>query len=548
MADILELQEVEWKPQAYRKAARSLESLTTPVEDIYKKNGLKGLDEIPGVGLGISKKIEEFIKTGKISEFEKLKKQMPKGFDDLMEVMGLGPKKIKVLYKKLNIKNISDLQKAIKEKKLEKLYGFGARTEEKLEEGIELFKKRKNRTLLGVAYPIAMSLADEIKKINTSGKVQVAGSLRRMLETIGDFDILITTKNPLQVVNKFVKLKDVKEILAKGPTKASVLLKNDMQCDIRVVPEEKYGSALQYFTGSKEHSIELRKIAIKKGYKLNEYGLFKGNKVVASKTEKEIYNKLGFPYIEPELRENTGELKDKLPNIILYNSIKGDLHMHTNYSDGLNSLKEMVVAAKKMGHEYIAITDHSKSSAHGLSDDELLKQINEIKKLDYGIKIFTGMEINIKTNGDLDISDNLLRKIDIPIASVHISFNMDKNEMTSRILSALSNKYVKILGHPFCRLIDQRLTIKLDLPKIAKFCAENNKFLEINSQPRRLDLSDVNIRETLKYDAKFVINTDSHSAESLNFMKYGIAQARRGWCPAKNVINTLSLKEFLKKI
>jgi len=552
IADILELQEVEWKPQAYRKAARSLESLTTPVEDIYKRNGLKSLDEIPGIGLGISKKIEEFLKTGKIHEFEKLKKQMPRGFDDMMEIMGLGPKKIRVLYKKLNIKNIRDLQRAIKGKKIEKLYGFGERTEEKLSEGIELFKKRRDRVLLGVAYPIAASLADEIKKINPYGKVQVAGSLRRMLETIGDFDILITTKNPAQVVNKFVKLKDVKEILAKGQTKASVLLKNNMQCDIRVVPEEKYGSALQYFTGSKEHSIELRKIAIKKGCKLSEYGLFKGNKLAASRTEKEIYNKLGFPYIEPELRENRGELKEKLPKLINYDEINGDLHVHSNYSDGLNSIEEMVQAARKLNYKYIGITDHSRARAiaNGLDDEKVLKQIDEIRRLRAkleDIKILHGMEIDIKANGDLDLSDSMLKKLDFGIASVHSSFNMDRNEMTSRIIKALSHEKIKIFGHPLSRLINQRNSINIDFPRLFKHCADNNKFLEINSQPERLDLNDINIKGGLKYKVKYVINTDSHNTNSLNWIKYGIAQARRGWCPAKNVINTLPLKEFLKK-
>ena len=336
IADILELLEVEWKPQAYRKAASFLESLTTPIEDIYKKNGLKGLDKLPGIGKSIAEKIEEYIKTGKIKEFKKLKKQVPKGFYDLMEIGGLGPKKISKLYKKLNIKNVKDLQKAIKEKTIEKLYGFGQRTEEKLSEGVELFKKRKERFLLGEVYPLAMSLVSELKNIKYVQKVEVAGSLRRMLETIGDIDILITAGNLNYVINEFTKLKDVKEILAKGPTKASVLLKNNMQCDIRVLPENQYGSALLYFTGNKAHNIELRKIAIKQGYKLSEYGLFKGNKIVASKTEQDIYSKLGFSYIEPELREDHGELHGKLPKLISYDDIKGDLHVHTNYSDGMN--------------------------------------------------------------------------------------------------------------------------------------------------------------------------------------------------------------------
>jgi len=553
IADILELQNVEWKPQAYRKAARSLESLSEPIEEIYHKDGLKGLDDLPGIGKSIAEKIEEYIKTGKIREYEKLKKYAPKGFEDLMNISGLGPKKIRKLYKKLNIKNVKDLQSAIKGKKLEKLFGFGEKTEEKLSEGIELFKKRKSRFLLGDIYLIAQSLVSQIKNIKYVERTEVAGSLRRMQETIGDIDILVITKKPKEVVDKIVKLDEVKEIIAKGPTKASVLLKNNTQCDIRVIPESSYGSALMYFTGNKDHNISLRKLAIKKGYKLSEYGLFKDSEVIASKTENDIYKKLNFPYIEPELRNNDGELTEKLPKLISYNDIKGDLHVHTNYSDGFNTIKDMVLAAKKLNYEYVAITDHSKTRAiaHGLDDNILLKQINEIKKIQSqvkGIKILTGMEIDIKANGDVDLSDSMLKKIDIPIVSIHSSFNMNKSEMTSRIIKALSHENVKIFGHPTARLINQRNPINIDFPRLFKFCADNNKFLEINSQPSRLDLNDIHIREALKYKVKFVINTDSHSIDSLNYMKYGIAQARRGWCTKNSVVNTLSLKEFLNKI
>lgn len=551
IADILELKNVEWKPQAYRKAARSIESLTVSVDDIYKKNGINGLNDIPSVGIHIAKKIEEFIHKGKIQEYEKLKKEIPKGFYDLMEISGLGPKNIRKLYAKLNIKNISDLQKAIKNKKIENLFGFGQKTEEKFEQGIELFKKRKKRILLGDAYPLSQELISKIRDIKFVDKAEVAGSLRRKLETIGDFDILITTKNPGYVTDKFVELKDVKKVLAKGITKTSVLLKNDVQCDIRIIPEEKYGSALLYFTGNKEHNINLRKIAIKKGYKLSEYGLFKGNNVIASKTEKEIYNKLGFPYIDPELRENNDELIKKLPKLVSYSDIKGDLHVHTNYSDGINSLYEMISIAKKMNYQYIGITDHSKANAiaNGLNDERLLKQLKEIDSLQdkFDIKILKGMEINIKSNGDLDLSDNLLKKLDYGIVSIHSSFNMDKNEMTSRIINALSHEKIKILGHPTARLINKRNPINIDFIKLFKFCYDNNKYLEINSQPERLDLNDINIREGLEYDVRFVVNTDSHDINSFNNIKYGIAQARRGWCGKENIINTLPLKEFLKK-
>ncbi|MDD5133630.1 MAG: DNA polymerase/3'-5' exonuclease PolX [Candidatus Nanoarchaeia archaeon] len=553
IADILEIKEVEWKPRAYRNAARSIESLTKDVKEIYKNEGLKGLQEIPGIGEALALKIEEYIKTGKIHEYEKLKSSMPKGFSELMNISGLGPKKIRKLYKELDIKNVSDLQKAIQKRKLENIYGFGEKTEENIFKSIELLKESKKRFLLGIAYPIATLVKEKLQKLKEVNQVEIAGSLRRMQETIGDVDILVTSTNHKKVIETFVKFPEVRRILAKGETRASVILEEDIQCDLRVVNKNQFGSALQYFTGSKDHSIALRKIAIKKGYKLSEYGLFKGKKVVASRTEKEIYNKLGFPYIEPELRENRGELIKKIPNIISYNEIKGDLHIHTKATDGTASILEMANAAKSLGHEYIAITDHSKSSAivNGLSESQLLKQIEEIKNLNKkikGIKILSGSEVNILKNGDLDYSDNILKKLDVVLIGIHNGFKMSKQDMTKRILNALDNENANILVHPTGRLLNQRAPYEVDLNKIFKFCSDKNKILEIDSSLDRLDLNDINIKRAIENRVKLVIDTDSHSVKSLNNIKYGIAQARRGWCTSKDIVNTLPLKEFLKKI
>ncbi|MFA5175767.1 MAG: DNA polymerase/3'-5' exonuclease PolX [Candidatus Nanoarchaeia archaeon] len=553
IADILEIKEVEWKPRAYRNAARSIESLTKDVKEIYKNEGLKGLQEIPGIGEALALKIEEYIKTGKIHEYEKLKSSMPKGFSELMNVSGLGPKKIRKLYKELDIKNVSDLQKAIQKRKLENLYGFGEKTEENIFKSIELLKESKKRFLLGIAYPIATSVKEKLQKLKEVNQVEIAGSLRRMQETIGDVDILVTSANHKKVIETFVKFPEVKRILAKGETRASVILEEDIQCDLRVVNQNQFGSALQYFTGSKDHSIALRKIAIKKGYKLSEYGLFKGKKVVASRTEKEIYNKLGFPYIEPELRENRGELIKKIPKIISYNEIKGDLHIHTKATDGTASILEMANAAKSLGHEYIAITDHSKSSAivNGLSESQLLKQIEEIKNLNKkikGIKILSGSEVNILKNGDLDYSENILKKLDVVLIGIHNGFKMSKQDMTKRILNALDNENANILVHPTGRLLNHRIPYEVDLNKIFKFCSDNNKILEIDSSFDRLDLNDINIKRAIENGVKLVIDTDSHSVKSLNNIKYGIAQARRGWCTSKDIVNTLPLNKLLKEL
>ena len=555
-ADILELQQAQWKPQAYRKAARTLETLSENIEDIYNKGGINALKEISGIGENLAKKIEEYIKTNHIKEYERLKKTLPKGIEEIMHVQGIGPKKALKLSKKLHITSLQQLEKAAHKGSIQKLEGFGEKSEQDILRGITLAKKSKERMLLGDILPIARDLVKRLRTLKEIKQIEIGGSLRRMKETVRDIDILAISTNQQKIMNFFTTLPDTKTILAHGKTKSAIVLNNGIQADIRVLPRQSYGAALQYFTGNKDHNIKLRSIAIKKGYKLSEYGIFdtKTNKYICGHNEQEVYKALNLPYIEPELRENTGEIeaaqRGKLPKLVLYNSIKGDLHMHTTWSDGNNTPEEMIQAAIKMGYEYTAITDHSKSEhiANGMKEQRLLKYINELERLKrkYAgkITVFIGSEVSIKADGTLDYSNNYLKKLDWVIASVHSRFKQNKQEMTTRIIKALENPYVNCLGHPTGRLIDRREPYEVELEKVFSTAKERNILLEINSTPERLDLKDIHIRKAIEYDAKFVINTDSHGTNQLKYVELGIAQARRGWATKKDIINTLPRKKF----
>ena len=559
IADILEIQDVAFKPQAYRKAARTVETLSEDIEEVAKRGKL---EELPGIGEHIAKKIIEFLKTGKLKYYEEIKKQIPRHLSELISVQGMGPKRAKILHEKLKISSIADLEKAAKQGKISKLFGFGEKSEEDILKGIELVKRGQARMLLGIALPTALEIESRLKKLNEVIQINVAGSLRRMQETIGDIDILVSTKKPGVVVDYFTKMPDVARILAKGETKSSILLENNIQIDLRVIDDKVYGAALQYFTGNKDHNIRTREIAIKKGYKLSEYGLFdkKTNKLLASKTEEEIYKKLGMQCPPPEIRENRGEieaaLNNKLPKLVGYNDIKGDFHAHTKATDGTNTVEQLVNAVKKLGYGYLCISDHSKNAriAHGLSEEEMSSHIKEIKAYAKKLKNFrllAGSEVDILKNGDLDYSDRLLKQMDIVIAAVHSGFKSSMEEMTNRILKAMDNENVDILAHPTGRLIDAREPYEVDLQKIFKKAAEKNIYLEIDALPQRLDLKDVHIKAAKEFGVKFVIDTDTHSLETLKYISLGIATARRGWCEKKDIVNTCSAKElgkFFKKI
>ncbi|MBN2454344.1 DNA polymerase/3'-5' exonuclease PolX [Candidatus Woesearchaeota archaeon] len=553
IADILEMQDVAFKPSAYRKVARSIEALSEDINELAKKGKLK---DIAGVGESIEKKLQELLTTGKLAYYDKLMKGLPKHILDLMEVPGLGPKKIKVLNEKLGIDSLKSLEAAAKAGKIRELEHFGEKSESEILKGLELIKGGRQRMLLGEALPTALEIEKKLKKLPEASAVSIAGSLRRRKETIGDIDILVASKKAPKVMAFFTKMPEVKRILAQGPTKSSVIIENGMQVDLRVI-EKNFGAALQYFTGSKEHNVAVRDIAIKKGLKINEYGVFKrkGNRLVAGKTEQEVYKAIGMQCMAPELRENAGEieaaLKNKLPKIISYNEIKGDLHTHTNYTDGKNTIVEMVQAAKKLGYEYIAITDHSRSEpiAHGLDEDQLLFQIKEVKEADRkvkGIKVFTGSEVDIKGNGELDFPDEILKKLDIVVASIHSRFKSPKELMTKRITNALENEHVDIFGHPTGRMIYMREPYNVDLKKVYRSAIDNKVAMEINSQPKRMDLNDVHAKEAKEMGAKFVINTDAHTTSSLGFIQLGVSMARRGWLEKKDVLNTYPLKQLPK--
>jgi len=566
-ADILEILGVAWKPIAYRKAARTIESLKDPVRDIYEHGGIAGLQELPGIGEGIAKKIVQFIETGKIIEYEKLKAKLPAGFSELLEITGLGPKKVKILYQKLKIKSVGDLEKATHQHRLAKLSGFGTKTEENILAGIGQYKLRRQRMLLGEALPAANLLVAQLKKLKEVKIAEPAGSLRRRKETVGDIDILVVPINEKpKTINKimaqFTSLPDVQRILAKGNTKSSVILRNGIQSDVRVIPEKSFGAALQYFTGNIDHNIKLRGIAIKKSYKLSEYGLFarKTNKYVAGKTEEEVYKKLGLRYIEPELRENAGEIEaaqaSRLPHLVQLKDIKGDLHLHTNWSDGSNTIEQMIESARKLNYEYIALTDHSKSDtiARGMDEKKLERYISSVRaaaKKYKDIKVLVGSEVYIHSDGSLDFSDDVLKKLDIVIASIHRNFKLPKEQMTKRILHALENKYVSIFGHPTTRQINIREPIEFDKKEVFRLCAERGVMLEANASPMRLDLKDTDIKQAIGLGCKIAINTDAHNTNQLDNMQFGVATARRGWVEANDIINTrplASLQKIFKRI
>ena len=551
-----EIKDIEFKSRAIDKALHNIEALDKNLKDIYLEKGIDGLKEIPGIGQGIAERIEEILKTGTLLEYEKYKKEIPIDIENLIKIEGVGPKTIAALWQRLKIKNVDELEKAAKEHKICKLERFGEKSEQKILKGIEFYKSSGQRFLLGFIEPTVLEIKEYLQGFKEVKKIEIAGSFRRRKETIGDVDILVVSNEPEKVVEKFLKMKNIAYVYAKGDTKCSIKLENGLDVDLRIVEEKSFGAALMYFTGSKEHNIELRQIAIKKGYKLNEYGLFKDEKFIAGKTEEEVYAKLGLEWIPPELREAKGEIvaaqKGELPKLIDYDDLKGDLQVQTNWTDGSNSIEEMVKAAIEMNLEYIAITDHTKSLAMtgGLDEKEILKQIEEIKKLNEKykgkIKILTGAEVNILPDGSLDIKDEILEKLDFVGASVHSHFNLDRNKQTKRIIKAIENPNVDCIFHLTTRVINRRKEIDIDLDTIFKLAAKTRTLLEINAYPDRLDIKDVYILEAKKNGVKFVIDSDAHSKMHFKFLKYGISQARRGWCEKGDIANAWPLEKFLK--
>jgi DNA polymerase (family 10) len=553
MADILEFKgENPFKISAYRKASRIIGDLTQDIEEIAESGKLK---DVPGIGEGMAQKVVEYLKTGKISKFEEVKKGVPDELIAIMDIPGMGPKTLSMLHKEKGISNLSQLEKASEDGSLLGLFGMGEKKIENIKRGIQLLKQSKGRMNLGAAFPVAKRIVETLRQKTGSKKIEWAGSLRRMKENIGDIDILATGPDKEKIVHAFTHLPEVKEVLASGETKASIIAEGGTQIDLRVVEEDSYGAALQYFTGSKGHNIHLRGIAKAKGIKINEYGVFKGNKKIAGKEEKDVYRSLGMNWIEPELREDRGEIEaaqeKRLPKLVQESEIKGDLHVHSKWSDGTSEIEEIAQAAQKRGYQYVAICDHSKSLriAHGLDESRLVKQIEEIDRINEklkGFQILKGTEVDILTDGKLDFPEKILKKLDIVVAAIHSGFKQDKAKMTKRIVRALENPFVNIIAHPSGRLLGARDPYEVEMDELMEAVKKYGKALEINAYFERLDLDDVHCRKAKEMGVRVGIGTDAHHLDQMWMISLGVAVARRGWLEAKDVLNTLSLKEMLK--
>lgn len=554
IADMLEIKgDNLFRIRAYRKAARNIRTLA---EDLEKFADEGRLDQIPGIGSGMKEKIYEILDTGRLQFYEKLKSEIPPSLVKLLSIPSVGPKLAKRFYEELDIRDIEHLEKMAKEHRLAGLPGIKEKTEQNIIKGIETVKRGLERMTLGTALPIANEIVNKLSKLSEVKRISTAGSLRRRKETIGDIDILTTSSNSKKVMDTFINLPRVERVLVCGDTKSSIITYDGIHVDLRVVEPESYGAALAYFTGSKAHNIRIREIAMKNNLKINEYGVFdeKTGMKIAGEDEEEIYQILNLPFIAPELREDMGEIEaakeNRLPTLVKLSQIKGDLHVHTNWSDGGNSIEEMLKAAQEMGYKYLAICDHSQSLkvAGGLSEDKLLEQIEKIKKLNIKYKdfdILAGSEVDIKADGSLDYPDELLGKLDIVVAAVHTRFKMPRQEMTRRIIKAIQNPYVNILAHPTGILLGVRDAYEIDLDEILKVAKRNNVALEINAFPERLDLNDINCKRAKDYGVLISINTDSHITNQLNYMTLGVSVARRGWLESENIINTKPIDEIL---
>lgn len=549
---------LRFKPRAYERAAQAIDSYPEPLEEIFRHGGEKEIvKQIRGVGPGIAGHVASLLKSGKFVELERARKKTPVKIGELIQVDGVGPKAIKTLWTKLKVKDLKTLEAACLNHQVDKVGRFGEKSEQKMLRSIQLLKSSTGRHLLGEILPLARALEARIKKIPGVSRATTAGSVRRRQETIGDIDILVTAKDPAKVRAAFIKMPEVREVVRQGEKEGmtSVILSGGIHADVRILKEDEYGAGLQYFTGDKNHNVKLRTLAIKKGFKLSEYGLFKGTKRVVSKTEEEIYAALGMAAMPPELRTDAGEIEaaiaDRLPKLIGYGDIRGDLQVQSNWTDGDAPIEEMANAAKKAGLEYMAITDHTVSLAMtgGLDEKKIEKQIKEIARLNKklrGFKILSGSEVNIGKDGSLDINDATLAKLDCVGASVHSYFNLPKAEQTKRVIAAMENPNVDIIFHLTGRKIKARPPIDLDIEAIIKAAKATGTALEVNASPDRLDIKNEYVKLAVKAGVKLVIDSDAHSPAHFNFLEYGIAQARRGWAEKKDVLNTRSVADLLK--
>jgi DNA polymerase (family 10) len=556
IADLLEIKgDNPFRVRAYRNAARTVAGLARNIAELAVEE--KGLDGIPGIGKDLAEKIRTFVATKNLPFLEDLKKELPEGLSALMKVRGLGPKKVAALYGRFKIASIEDLKKAATEGRVRELPGFSVKTELALLEEIGRTKAggAPERFKRALAEQIVTPLFAELRKAKGVEEIAIAGSYRRMAETVGDVDILVAAEKSGDVMARFAGFDDVDKVLAEGDTKSSVVLRGGLQVDLRVVPLASFGAALHYFTGSKAHNIAVRLMGVKRKLKINEYGVFKGPKMIAGRTETEVYKTVGLPYIEPELREDRGELqaaaKGRLPRLVELKDLKGDLHAHTKATDGRYTALEMAEAAKARGYEYLAITDHSKhvTIAHGLDEKRLARSIKEIDKLNAKLRTFTllkSIELDILSDGSLDLPDGILADLDLVVCSVHSNFKLPKDKQTERVIRALDNPHVNIFGHPSGRLINERPAYEIDLERVMRAAVERGCFLEVNGHPDRLDLDDVHCQTAKEMGLKLALSTDAHSLDDLGLMRFGLGQARRGWIEPADVINTRRLPELRK--
>jgi len=556
IAGLLEIKnDNPFRIRAYRRAALNVEGLTRNVEDLSEDELL----EVPGVGKELAAKIAEYIKTGNIAAHEELKKEIPQIVLDLESVPGLGPKTAMLLHEKLHIKSIDELAKLAEEHKLAGLPGIKGKTEENILKGIGMLRRGQERSPLGKVLPIAQDLVDQLRLKAPLTRIDIAGSLRRWKDTIKDIDILAMSDNPKEVMRVFVHLPPVKEVIMQGPTKSSVVIKEGLQVDLRVVEKESYGAALAYFTGSKEHNIRLREMAVKRGLTINEYGIFrvKDNTKLGGEKEEDTYKILDLQYVPPEMREDRGEIEaaieGKLPKLVTVNDIKGDLHVHSKWSDGSHTFEQLAEVAKEHGYSYFALTDHSQGLgvARGLTAERLAEQKREIDTLNKklkNIRILHGTEVDIRSDGTLDFHDDVLQTLDIVVASIHSGFKQTKEQLTSRIVAAMKNPYVSIIAHPTGRLIGERDAYEVDMDEILKTAKETGTAMEINAYPLRLDLSDIYAKKAKELRIPIVISTDAHVTTQFNFMSYGVSIARRSWLEKEDIANTLEVKQLLKKL
>jgi DNA polymerase (family 10) len=554
-----ELIEIEggnpFRARAYRKAARTIEGLPKSVSTLLAAG--EDLSELPGIGKDLAAKIAAIVSSGRFDVLQQLKRRLPGELGEIAAIPGLGPKRVKLLYDRLHIRTLEDLRRAARAGRIQELKGFGEKSEQRILAALGKPIVTEKRFKLSVGEAEAEALIKHLKPSVGKGAISVAGSYRRRRETVGDLDIVATARKASPISDRLVAYENVSEVVAHGPARTTVILRSGLQVDLRVVPRQSYGSGLLYFTGSKAHNIALRGLANDRGWKLNEYGLFAGQRRIAGASEAEIYRKLGLDYVPPELREDRGEValaaQHQLPHLVEIGDIRGDLHAHTDWSDGMATIAEMAAAARDRGYEYLAITDHSRHTtiAHGLDPSRLSRQIDEIDKINAtlkGITLLKGLELDILADGKLDLPNRILSRLDLVVAAVHYKFDLSRKAQTERIIRAMDNPHVTIIAHPTGRLIGEREPYEVDMERLIAAAKERKCCLEINAEPDRLDLNDIHAQAAKSAGIKLAISTDAHTTHALSYMRFGIDQARRGWIEADDVINTRPLAKLKKLI